>query len=301
VEAESLNKVLEISIENNIPELLVYALKLKGNFTKEELKATYGYNRETILHFAAREGQTEVVKVILESFSEKDKKELLSMRDIFASTPLHFAAREGQTEVVKMILGSLSEKDKKELLSMRDGAGVGYTPLHWAVYNGQTKVVKMILESLSEQDKKELLSIRNGLGYTSLHSAVYSGKAEVVKVILESLSEQDKKELINAKRNGETPLDMAIGSNSESEMKKLLREYGAKTAAEINRLYAFVGGIIGLTLGSTALYSLHAFTSFPKDIIISSAAICAGFAITGAIVGHFADTVKEEMVRNYIL
>jgi ankyrin repeat protein len=411
VEAESLNKVLEISIENNIPELLVfYALKLKGNFTREELKATYGYKRETILHLAARAGQTEIVKVILESLSEQARKELLSMRDIFASTPLHSAARAGQTEVVKIMLESLSEQDKKELLSMRDGAGVGNTPLHlaaregqtevvkvilgslseqdkkehlsmrdrdgvgstplhfaaregqtevvkvilgslseqarkehlsikdkfgntplhsaaregqtevvkvilesfseqdkkellsirnevgntplhWAVYNGRTEVVKMILGSLSEQARKELLSIRNEVGNALLYWAARAGQTEVVKIMLESLSEQDKKELINAKRNGETPLDMAIGSNSKSEITKLLREYGAKTAAEINRLHAFVGGIIGLTLGSTALYSLHAFTSFPKDII-SSAKICAGFAITGAIVGYFADTGK---------
>jgi hypothetical protein len=145
----------------------------------------------------------------------------------------------------------------------------------------------------SEIDKE--FESQGDSGRTALGEAIVRGEVEAVKAMLSMFaSDKYRKELLNTKgKDGKTCLDKAIGGD-KGNIINLLRGYGAKTGAEIDRLNALIGGSIGFVLGITTSYCLRASTSFPKDIM-PSVGICAGFAITGAVIGCFADTIKDQM------
>ncbi|WP_406831117.1 ankyrin repeat domain-containing protein [Wolbachia endosymbiont (group A) of Bibio marci] len=55
--------------------------------------------KHTLLHLAAEEGCTEIVKVLLQA-----KGIDINAANEFGQTPLHLAAEEGHTEIVKILI-----------------------------------------------------------------------------------------------------------------------------------------------------------------------------------------------------
>ena len=88
----------------------------------------------TVLHWAVRPGNVEVVKLLLDEGAEVDAR----ASDV--STPLHWAASHGEAEVVKLLLG---QRASVEVTNNR-----GETPLLFACsYNHKEELVRLLLDA----------------------------------------------------------------------------------------------------------------------------------------------------------
>ena len=162
----------------------------------------------TPLHWAARKGKTEVVKLLLEHGANVNAK------DRFGNTPLHLAAWKGKTEVVDLLLTNGADINAKN--------NDGETPLHWAACNGHTEVVELLLERDADTEAK------NEYGTTPLHLAADRGHTEVVELLLQHRANIHEKD-----QYGHTPLHWAA-RKGKTEVVKLLLEHGANPYARIN-------------------------------------------------------------------
>ena len=89
-------------------------------------------NGSTPLHFAARRGNEEIVKVLLEH-----PKVCVNVIDGSGKTPLHLACSEGHKKICQLLLNYGA--DIKAITAGKT------TPLHNAILNGHTEVARMIL------------------------------------------------------------------------------------------------------------------------------------------------------------
>ena len=102
----------------------------------------------------------------------------------------------------------------------------GDTPLHYAAWHDAHDTAELLLAHGARIDT------RDGGGETPLHHAAMAGSVSVVEVLLSHDAE------INATNdNGHTPLDHAIAASSNegaglAEVRDILRDFGARTAAE---------------------------------------------------------------------
>ncbi|KAK4763066.1 hypothetical protein SAY86_008834 [Trapa natans] len=173
-----------------------------------ELAMTVDPTNTTALHTAAAQGHVEVVRLLLEAGSG-----LAAIAKSNGKTALHSAARNGHLEVVKMILekepGVVTRTDKK-----------GQTALHMAV-KGQNIVV---VEQLVKADPKTINMV-DTKGNTVLHISARKGRSQNVKLLL-SCSETNTKAV---NRSGETALDTAENM-AHPDVAAILQEFGVPTA-----------------------------------------------------------------------
>ena len=91
-----------------------------------------GKKGSTPLHFAARRGNDEIVKVLLENPRVK-----VDVRDSYGKTALHMACSEGQSSVYQLLLNKGAD--------IKAVTADSTTPLHNAILNGHSQVAAMIL------------------------------------------------------------------------------------------------------------------------------------------------------------
>ncbi|MYK06259.1 MAG: ankyrin repeat domain-containing protein, partial [Synechococcus sp. SB0670_bin_20] len=108
---------------------------LTGKLLEGQQKDVNGKDEHgtTLLHQAAKEGQVEAVKVLIEAGARLDVK------DKQGSTPMHQAAKEGQVEAVKVLIGAgarLNLKDKQ-----------GHTPKDCAAAANQGDALSLLTEA----------------------------------------------------------------------------------------------------------------------------------------------------------
>ncbi|KAG2406594.1 Ankyrin repeat-containing protein [Vigna angularis] len=149
------------------------------------IKARNGFDA---LHIAAKQGDLDIVKILMEAHSE------LSMTvDPSNTTALHTAALQGHIEIVKFLL----EAGSSLATIARSN---GKTALHSAARNGHVEVVEALLEKepavATRTDKK---------GQTALHMAVKGQNLEVV----EELIKADPSTVNMVDNKGNTPLHIA--------------------------------------------------------------------------------------------
>ena len=96
--------------------------------------------KNTPLLIAAKNGNAEIVKVLLE------KKANIEARNDAGDTPLFVAAKEGHEEIVKMLLNAEANLDVTDVS--------GETPLSIATKNGHVKVVEILREKIEATVKK---------------------------------------------------------------------------------------------------------------------------------------------------
>ncbi|KAF8396684.1 hypothetical protein HHK36_018309 [Tetracentron sinense] len=173
-----------------------------------ELYMTVDLSNTTALHTAAAQGHIEVVNFLLESGSS-----LVTIARSNGKTALHSAARNGRLEVVKALLSKEPEVstriDKK-----------GQTALHMAVKGQNIELVEELMKS-----DPSLVNMVDTKDNTALHIATRKGRAQIVRKLLDL--EGISTEAVN--RSGETALDTAEKTGN-SEMVAILREYGVQSA-----------------------------------------------------------------------
>ncbi len=128
------------------------------------------------LHWAAKAGQVEVVKLLLAAGADKEAQDKDGFR------PLHRAADRGHVEVVKALLAAGAEKEAQDI-------AVDSRPLHLAAEEGYVEVVQALLAAGVE--KEEALDKD---GNRPLHLAADRGHGEVVKALLAA---EANKEAVN--------------------------------------------------------------------------------------------------------
>src|SRR5271154_16362 len=95
---------------------------------------------KTPMSWAANNGHSKVVKLLLEKGAEVDAKD-----KEWGNTPISRAANNGHSKEVKLLLEKGAEVDAK------DNEG-GHTRISRAANNGHSKVVKLLLEKGAEVD-----------------------------------------------------------------------------------------------------------------------------------------------------
>ncbi|KAL1345373.1 ankyrin repeat-containing protein At5g02620 [Arachis hypogaea] len=173
-----------------------------------ELSMTVDQSNTTALHTAATQGYVEIVKLLLEA-----GKGLATIAKSNGKTALHSAARNGHVAVVKVLL----EQDR-EIATRIDKKR--QTALHMAVKGQNLEVV----EELIKGDPSTINFVDNK-GNTPLHIASRKGRAQIVKKLLEQ--KETNKKVVN--RSGETALDTAEKMGNH-DVKNILLEHGVVNA-----------------------------------------------------------------------
>ncbi|KXZ43349.1 hypothetical protein GPECTOR_93g619 [Gonium pectorale] len=173
-------------------------------------------DRRTPLHYAAFNGQPEVVKVLLAvkwvnvNAVDKDRR-----------TPLHYAASNGHLEVVKVLLAAewvdVNAVDKRICVNLQDQR----TPLHFAAaaeeVSDRVEVVKKLLERGAKKDTADKV------GKTPLHWAAEKDHIDIVMRLLEQSADPDVKD-----KDGATPLQLTSpGATRDAFIKYLFSKVDA--------------------------------------------------------------------------
>ncbi|XAR60528.1 hypothetical protein NMG60_11033945 [Bertholletia excelsa] len=172
------------------------------------LSMTVDLTNTTALHTAATQGHIEVVKFFLES-----EISLAAIAKSNGKTVLHSAARNGHVEVVKAIL------EKEPAIAARNDKK-GQTALHMAAKGQSREVVEELMAAAPE-----LVNMVDTKGNTALHTATRKGRTEIVKLLL-GHSETNTKAI---NRSNETAIDTAV-KTGQAEVAAVLREHGVQGA-----------------------------------------------------------------------
>ncbi|CAL9773683.1 unnamed protein product [Musa acuminata subsp. burmannicoides] len=178
---------------------------------------TFGQSNATPLITAAIRGHTEIVNLLL----ERDAS-LIELPKANGKNALHFAARQGHVEIVKALL----EKDP-QLARRTDKKG--QTALHMAVKGTHCEVVNALVDA-----DPAIVMLPDRAGNTVLHVATRKKRAEIVKVLLH-LPDTNVNALT---RDHKTAFDIAEGlplSEESAEIKEWLTRYDAVRANELNQ------------------------------------------------------------------
>lgn len=155
----------------------------------------------TALHFAAQNGDTAIVRFLIENGADVKAQDM-----VFSRTALHFAAENGNLETVKY----LAEHDAE----INDKDDFGATALHYAAKSNNLDVVKYLVSKKMDYTAKDVR------GWSAMHYAADGGSIEVIKYLL--AKGLNINELNNARR---TPLFFARRNH---ELRKFMIENGAK-------------------------------------------------------------------------
>jgi len=181
-------------------------LLLDHNADVNDRRFTDGF---TALQWASQQGHTETVKLLLDRHADINAK--TTDQNV---TALHGASQEGHTETVKLLLDRHADINVKT-------TDQGVTALHCTSLKGHTETVKLLL------DRHADMNTRTNYGKTALHCASQEGHTETVKLLL------DRHADINVKTTHEetTALHYAV-YKGHTEVVKLLLDYHADVNAE---------------------------------------------------------------------
>ncbi|XP_059440605.1 uncharacterized protein LOC132173056 [Corylus avellana] len=196
-------------------------------------------NKRGALHFAAREGKTEVCKYLLE-----DLKLDVDAKDEDGETPLIHAARQGHTGTAKYLLecganpaipsdfgatalhhsAGLGEIELLRILLSKgvdvDSQSDAGTPLMWAAGLGQEDAVKVLLEHHASHNAETDDNV------TPLVSAVAADSLACLELLIQAGAK------VNISAGGATPLHIAAHNGSLEIIKCLLKAGADPNATE---------------------------------------------------------------------
>ncbi|XP_057462806.1 ankyrin repeat-containing protein BDA1-like [Actinidia eriantha] len=136
---------LHLALQNRRFETVRRVIK----FDKELIRVK-GRERLTLLHFAAKTGNADMLAELLYVCPELILD--LTVRD---ETALHIAVKNMKLSALKVLLGFLSRTSNKWLLESKDE--IGNTVLHTAVATSQPQMVKLLVKNdLANKNEKNL-------------------------------------------------------------------------------------------------------------------------------------------------
>ena len=180
--------------------LIWFAKKYPELYINEDTK-------ETLLHYTAAQGLTQVVKCLLNCGSFP-----VDVKDENDKTPLHYAALNGADEVFQLLVDNKADIDALD--------AVGATPLHFAVRWGSESIVKLILRNKGDEVVR-VLDSGDRLGRTPLHYAASQKTGlSYITNLLKAGANIDYQD-----HSGVTPLHLACRSTLYTLLQHLLTEY----------------------------------------------------------------------------
>ncbi|KAK3200678.1 hypothetical protein Dsin_024093 [Dipteronia sinensis] len=228
---EKVQQFLNAACTGNLDLLKKLAKQLDGGkglaSTVADIKDA---NKRGALHFAAREGKTEVCKYLLEEL-----KLDVDTKDEDGETPILHAARQGHTETAKYLFehgANPAIASNLGATALHHSAGIGNielltyllskgvevdsesdsgTPLIWAAGHGQPEAVKVLMEHNANPDSETEDNI------TPLLSAVAAGSLACLDLLVQAGAK------VNITAGGATPLHIAADIGSVEIIKCLLK------------------------------------------------------------------------------
>ncbi|XP_048104360.1 caskin-1 isoform X4 [Alosa alosa] len=193
VKTEDLTTAQRILQRPSKAKLLGPAKRLNVNFQDADGLAA--------IHYAALNGNMELISLLLENQAAVDIRDQKGMR------PLHYAAWQGKTEPMKMLLKAGS--------SVNSQSEEGQIPLHLSSQHGHYDGSEMLLQHQSNP------CIRDLAGKTPLDLACEFGRVGVVQLLLNSNMCAAMLEPKASDPNGTTPLHLAA-KNGHIDIIRLL-------------------------------------------------------------------------------
>jgi ankyrin repeat protein len=136
---------------------------------------------QPVLHIAAREGNLEVLRVLVQAGADIDK------RNAMKETPIMLAALGGHVKLVEFLISREAQINHP-----------GWTPLLYAATNGQTEVIKVLLENHAYIDSS------SPNGSTPIMMAIRGGHQAAARLLLDEGADPAVKN-----ENGENALTWA--------------------------------------------------------------------------------------------
>ncbi|XP_058226113.1 uncharacterized protein LOC131334839 [Rhododendron vialii] len=201
-----------------------------GNGLAQTVADVKDANKRGALHFAAREGQTEVCKYLVEEL-----KLNVDTKDEDGETPLLHAARQGHITTVKYLIecgANANIPSELGATALHHAAGIGDielmrfllskgvdidsqsdagTPLIWAAGHAQQDAVKVLLEHHTDPNAE------TEDGITPLLSSVAAGSLACLELLIQAGAK------VNITAGGATPLHIAADNGSPEIINSLLK------------------------------------------------------------------------------
>ncbi|KAJ4955154.1 hypothetical protein NE237_011937 [Protea cynaroides] len=230
-ERQKVQQFLNAARTGNLDLLKKVAAKLHdGEGLAKTVASVKDANKRGALHFAAREGKTEICKYLLEEL-----KLDVDTKDEDGETPLLHATRQGHTETAKYLLecgANPSISSDLGATALHHAAGTGNiellkfllskgvdvdaqsdagTPLIWAAGHGQQEAVKVLLENHADPNAETDDDI------TPLLSSVAASSLPCLELLIQAGANA------NVSAGGATPLHIAADNGSPDIINCLLK------------------------------------------------------------------------------
>ena len=155
----------------------------------------------TALHYAAINGDTEIVRFLVEHGAD-----ITAQDNLLSRSAIHFAAEKGNLECIKYLAEQGADLLDRDIY--------GTTPMHYAARSNKLDVVKFLV------DKKIDYRAKDARGWTAMHYAADGGSIDVVRYLLaKGLNINELNEV------GRTPLFFA---RNYHELRKFMISKGAR-------------------------------------------------------------------------
>ncbi|ACE05769.1 hypothetical protein Aasi_0340 [Candidatus Amoebophilus asiaticus 5a2] len=219
-------------------EMINLLCELRGEEPKLNEK---DINGKTALHYAAIEGYTNIVQLLIKHGYN------INSKDENGKTPLYWSIKYNHNDIACLLINNLKELELKSELEIEDedgctllyraiklinkdvfellrdkGANIntrdkeGLTPLHWIAGRGNLEMLTLLLNASGID-----INAKDKYGYTPLHRALSRNLIDVVILLIKSGANINTRD-----KEGLTPLHCAV-HKGYIEIVKLLLKHGA--------------------------------------------------------------------------
>ena len=242
------NTPLMLAVVQNHLKIVSWLVRIDPDCMKTRNK-----NKRNVLYFAAENGNTKIVSVLLKSLNSSDSSSLISSQDNKGMTAFYWSCAFGTLEISKLLLDKykncMSESDPL-LHTIQDIDG--NTPLMQAVAQNHLETVSWLVRI-----DPDCMKTRNKSKRSVLHCAAENANTEIASVLLKSLNSSDSKSLISSQDNNGVTAFYWSCANGTLEISKLLLDKYKNCMSESDPLLHTIQDINGSTPLGLAVMENH--------------------------------------------